>query len=215
MLNNFNHKKGFTLVELMVATAVFMSVMVVSVSSLIIIINTNRHTESVKTVVDNVTFAIDSISRNLRNATRLETDSYQCYPNTGSDCPAGVSEISAVVYYTSTATTTIFYKFIQNPTGTNDGNIQKCDTHIHPECPNSGSGWQSMTAPTSVVSIDNMTFYVLGQEHANDASCNTRTQPRVIITAYGSVISKNGDKTKFNVQTTSSRRSRNSNSCTP
>ncbi len=208
MSNNFKSKKGFTLVELLVATAVFMSVMVVAISSLMIIINSNKQSESIKSVVDNVTFAIDNISRNLRSGT-----DYHCYPETGvPDCPGGGDEISATVTLPNGATTTIFYKFVKNPLGVNEGNIQKCDRSINLFCPL--GGWKSMTAPISNVNITNVTFYVLGAtQSGKTVSCPSRTQPRIILTGTGQVISKNGNTSDFTLQTTFSRRSRITNVC--
>ena len=70
---NTKLKNGFSLVEMLVAIAVFMSVMVVAVSALITIINSNKEAESIKATTDNVTFAIEGISRDMRIGTN-----YRC-----------------------------------------------------------------------------------------------------------------------------------------
>jgi hypothetical protein len=67
--------------------------------------------------------------------------------------------------------------------------------------------WQSITAPTSTVNITNMTFYVLGTASSTDPIIANRTQPRVIITIEGDVMSKEG-KSSFMLQTSASERSR-------
>lgn len=195
-----NTQKGFTLIEMLVSIAVFMSVLTVALSSLVSIINANKRTQEIKSVVDNVTFVIDSLSRNARNATN-----YSCSPDGLTyvgDCIAGGSYFQ---YQKDGAPTR--YRFVATPLF-GEGNIQRCDKSI---CsPGIQSDWQSMTAPTSTVNVTNLTFYVLGTANENAADATQRTQPRVIITTEGIITERDGTQTKFNLQTTASQRSRKS-----
>ncbi len=202
--------KGFTLVEMLVAIAVFMSVMVISVGALFTVINTNKKNEAIKTVVDNVSFALDSISRDMRTGTHYgcSADSNSFTQNT--DCTSGGTGI----VYTATPSLdalgnlvpgdVIYYKFVPSSMlSAGDGNIQMCDaTKSNFNCAQTGA-WQSLTAPTSTVNITSMKFYV----YNSDPSIDAGTQPRVLITLQGSVESKIGNVT-FALQTTISQRSR-------
>ncbi len=183
---------GFTLVEMLVAIAVFMSVMVVAVGALMSIINANKKNQAIKSVVDNVTFALDNISRDMRSGTN-----YSCSTDGGinyiGNC-SGAGGGNSVRYKSGDGTATIYYKFVSNP-AFGYGNIQKCT--------DSGSGcvsWQSMTAPTSTVNITNTIFYVLG-------TGDVTKQPRVLITTEGKIATRKGIAS-FTLQSTVSQRSR-------
>ena len=197
-LNKKQKISGFTLVEMLVAIGIFLSVMVVAVGSLISIIDANKRSQRIKNVVDNVTFAIENISRDMRNGT-----DYRCIVSSGDtdgnvNCTNGGREVS---YTPSGGVGSIHYRYV--PTDRvedGEGNIQKCV--------DSGGicGWKSMTAPTSVVNITNMTFYVLGV--GTTGGTLTSLQPRVIITAQGVIIDREGKQINFNLQTTASQRTR-------
>jgi type II secretory pathway pseudopilin PulG len=185
---------GFTLVEMLVAIAVFMTVMTIAVGSLISIIEANRKAQSIKSVIDNVNFAIETISRDMR----ISTD-YSCSPGPslyfGGDCPTG----GTAVQYKKNDTTYVQYQFLANPQIYGDGNLQRriCTPSLD-NC--SVSVWQSVTAPTSTLQITNMRFYVLGTVPAD------KKQPRVLITAEGVAGVKTSDKTDFTLQTSVSQR---------
>jgi prepilin-type N-terminal cleavage/methylation domain-containing protein len=61
--------KGFTLVELMVASSVFAVIMVVSVGALIVTLNTAKRAKALRMTMDNVNFAMESMSKSLRMGT--------------------------------------------------------------------------------------------------------------------------------------------------
>lgn len=57
---------GFTLVELMVSLTIFSIVMLVSVGTLLIIIDVNAKAQALYTATTNLSFALDNITRELR-----------------------------------------------------------------------------------------------------------------------------------------------------
>jgi type II secretory pathway pseudopilin PulG len=88
---------GFTIIEMIVATGIFTIVMLVVVGSLISLNNESRKSRSVRLVTDNLSSAIDSMSRNMRMGAY-----YHCgcgtlgtpstpgdvnYPDGARDCP--------------------------------------------------------------------------------------------------------------------------------
>jgi len=179
---------------MLVSIAIFMSVMVVAAGSLVTIIHEDQKAQAVKTVIDNVTVAIDSMARNIRQAT---AGSLQCFAGgvrtTGSACSA--TSTQSIQFGLNG--NTLIYQFVSNPTS-GMGNIQKI-------CTTSGCGslqnvTQSITAPTSTIAIKNLNFYLFG-------TGDTTKQPRVLIMVDGIAYTL-GTSTEFTIQTTASMRAR-------
>jgi len=186
---------GFTLVEMMVAIAVFSIVMVTAMSALLNVIDANNKARSLKTAINNISFALEGISKDMR----MGTD-YACGDdgNTSkTDCTGGVNTISFMsskigvgyIYYKQ-ATTTL-------PNGKNVGQIFSCvsTTGIGP-C----SGSYSAITSTEV-NLTSVKFYILGEIDSTLPAGNGRTQPRMIMTVSGEAGSKEKIKTQFDLQT--------------
>jgi len=60
---------GFTLIEMMVATSIFMMIMLVSMGSLIITLGAARDARALRFAMDNVNFAMESMTRSIRMGT--------------------------------------------------------------------------------------------------------------------------------------------------
>lgn len=201
--SNKIEEKGFTLVEMLVSIAVFMTVMTIAVGSFISILNANKKSQAMKTVVDNVTFAIDSISRSIKTGI-----DYKCGINISSKNNFDLSETncadgsSLIQYYNEVSGEYIQYIFVKtddiDPGSVGEGNIQKriCSSD-NGDC----GEWQSMTGPVSNINIKNMRFYVLGTE-TDGQPRGSREQPRVIITVEGASGDQNMySNTSFMLQT--------------
>lgn len=80
------NKKGFTLVELLVATALFVIIMVTAISSLLSANNASKRSQALRASMDNLNFALENITRNMKLGS-----SYQCMsggnPVSGNNCP--------------------------------------------------------------------------------------------------------------------------------
>lgn len=186
-------QKGFTLVEMMVAIAVFSVVMVVAMGALINVISADQKAQSIKTAVDNVSFALESISKDMRVGTE-----YNCFYNgtwVGDCTGAGSTEIS---YYSPKEEKYVFYQYVSGTVG----QIERCDG-----TKNFADGCTDFTALTSSeVNITNLKFYVTGTAQN---SVPNKTQPRVIITLSGTAGAKASTQTSFDLQTSVSQRIRN------
>ncbi len=78
-----NSQKGFTLVEVLVALTLFVIVMTVSISSLMVVNNAARKAQAMRILLDNITFAMDSMTRTIRTA-----DAVSCgATSTPNNCP--------------------------------------------------------------------------------------------------------------------------------
>ncbi len=93
-MKKYSSQKGFTLIELMVATTIFMIVMLVAMGSLVTSSNSAKKSRYLRTAMDNVNFAMDSMTRSLRTATdysciRGETVTLSPTQAGSYDCPTG------------------------------------------------------------------------------------------------------------------------------
>ena len=73
--NRLSDKRAFSLIEIMVAVAIFSVVMLVAVGSLIALIDANRKAQAIKSVMNNLNFAVESMVRNARVGTDFHCES--------------------------------------------------------------------------------------------------------------------------------------------
>lgn len=182
-----NHKKitqkGFTLIEIMVSLSVFIVIMTVSLGSILSILEANDKSQTKKTAMDNLNFALESMSRTVRFGTNYYCGSTSTNPPPAMDCPSGASSLtvrasdgSLVVY------------------GLSGGRLTKTVTM---------AGVASAASPvtSSEISITRLTFYVFNSGPLPDLG-----QPRVIMVVSGTTGSKVSTQSTFNLQTMMSQR---------
>ena len=168
-------KKGFTLIEMMVAVFVFSAVMVIAVGAIFSIVSANKTSQALKSVLDNLNSAMDSMSREIRYGTN-----YHCE---NAFLPAGECDSSGFTF---------------TPKPDSNGVVSGGDTTYRFDSPSAAiyvnnTGDQQLTA--SEVVIQDMKFYVKGNDDDPDSG-----QPRVLITISG--YAKSGlNKSYFNLET--------------
>ncbi len=74
MIRNFRSQIGFTLIEMIVALAVFSVVVTIAVGALLMLIASNEQLQAEQSVMTNLSFALDSMTREIRTGT-----AYFCY----------------------------------------------------------------------------------------------------------------------------------------
>lgn len=200
---------GFTLVETMVAIAVFSIVMTTAMSALLNVIDANNKARSIKTAVNNISFALEGISKDMR----MGTD-YACGTEAtieDGDCIDGGKIIRYKKYNSqpgTTADTYVFYRFFAaNETNIPKGYIASCSSINKTGC--GADAYSRLTS--SDVDLTAVSFYVLGVTGKNNPKGFSRTQPRMIMTVSGEAGSKDKTKTKFDLQTGVSQVSREVN----
>lgn len=173
--------QGFTLIEIMTAVTIFAVVMTISMGSILGVFDTNRKSEALKAVMDNLNLAVESMSREIRFGSN-----YSCNPAfpipdppTSSNCSFGEDSIA----FKGNDGRVIVYRL--NGTG-----IEKST--------DGGSNFLPVTA--TEISISDLTFYVLG------ALSGDQLQPKVLIKIKGTAGVKDIDQTDFTVQTLVSQR---------
>lgn len=197
-LNLNKAKSGFTLVEMLVAVAVFMVVVTSAVTAIYSMIDANKKSRSIKDVVSNVNFSLESISRDMRMG-----KDYQCADENGNFISCNSSSGNIAISFISNkdinmdgeSDDKIWYRFVDRPSS-GEGNIQrgyiKSGTIV----------WESLTAPIETVKINDMLFFVSGN------SLDDLLQPKVFIAIQGESGNNQKTRTEFSLQTTISQRSR-------
>lgn len=175
--------KGFTLVELMVATTLFTIVMLMGIGSLVVSSNSAKASQKLRIAVDNVNFAIESMSRELRTGTYFycnEGSFTMPSPNiTGCSASGG----TAIAFIPQNGTEKIAYVL-------NNKKLQR-----YP-----GGGGSPVDLVSSDVTVETLRFYVKGSD------LNDKIQPSVQIIMKG-VVNIKGVDTPFVIQTLATQRS--------
>lgn len=171
---------------MLVSVALFATVMVMALGALLALSVADRRAEATKSAMDNMTFALDSMSRAIRTGS-----SYQC--NTGihvgqADCAAGGTQIS----FTAATGGTVYYR-LDKTTATcgQTGTIGCIERSFD------NATWSPITSPDIVIT-NSALFTVLGQ--------SATVQPTVLITATGIVQLTATQQTPFYMQTTVTQR---------
>jgi prepilin-type N-terminal cleavage/methylation domain-containing protein len=172
--------RGFTLIEMIVSVGLFSVVIVMVSTAYLNLIALDRVTRATSDAMNNLNFAVDSMSRSIRTGT-----AYHCNGNNGnSDCWPGASN---TLNFINDQNQRVWYLLSNNQiyecVGT--GN---CDT-------NNG---RPITDPKVV--INNLDFYVQG------VSTNDGVQPEVLLVVNASVSAGGGHNVTFTIQTTASER---------
>jgi prepilin-type N-terminal cleavage/methylation domain-containing protein len=205
---------GFTLIEIIVSLAIFSMVALVAIGAFLKIIDANKKSQSTKTAVNNLNFALESISREIRVGNK-----YNCGTNAGMysfkpsapyisnllavNCPGGPGNEGNVLAFNSSET-----KFVSGSTGPYchlvyvyayyNNSLWKaqqtsCDDQIAPN--------EFSPVVSADLKITDFAFNV-----TEGFSGGITVQPKVLIrvAAYAGVKEK--VRTYFNLQTTVSQR---------
>lgn len=170
--------KGFTLIELIVSLALFSVVMLLSSGAYLLMINLNRQAQALAFGVNNLSFALETMTRSIRTGT-----DYGCKnPRSEANC-ADTSESS--FNFTDIDGNQIVYKLVNKA--------------INKEVP-VGDGSVGPITDTSLVKVTALDFYIQG------VSNNDFKQPYVTIVAKGTVSTSPGKTQAFNVETSATMR---------
>ncbi len=167
---------------MIVSVALFGVVMMISVTALIALVDANRKAQALQSVINNLNIAIDGMSRSIR-----EGANYRCGSTTGGDCTDGG--------------TSLYFESFGGNTGNpaDDWLYSFHDGRIHKSENGSTAGEVAITA--SEVTIESLTFYVLGSTRGD------AIQPKVMMVIKGTAgATKVNVRTTFHVQSTAVQR---------
>ncbi|MFA6397728.1 MAG: prepilin-type N-terminal cleavage/methylation domain-containing protein [Candidatus Paceibacterota bacterium] len=178
----FSKKKigaGFTLIEVMVSVLLFVIITTIGISSVINANNTNKKTQAMRSAIDNLSYVIEDMSRNIRLGSN-----YLC---SGSTCPpAPNNPVFPLLVFTGVDGQTIGYQFLAN------GVVEKSIGGLNSFIP--------ITSPEIKIDAVKSGFYIY---------TGYGIQPRVLIRLSGQIQTTGGIMTNFDLQTTVTQRSLN------
>jgi hypothetical protein len=164
----------------MVSLSIFVIIMTMSMGAILSVLDTNAKSQTRKVAIDNLNFAIDSMSRTIRFGTV-----YHCGAGditVPADCSSGSTTFSLLAPDGNRVTYTQSGSSIVKSTG----------------------GGPAIPVTSPEINIQSVSFRVFGSSpYVSDV---LNLQPQVIITITGSVGSKIKTQTSFSLQTTVSQR---------
>lgn len=189
-------QSGFSLIELLVSMTIFTIVVTMSTGTLLILIDANSKAQNMQSVMSNVTFAIDSMAREIRTGSN-----YVCRSNQADiddrddtlDCGDGYPYLSIVEAGDSLTggevSQRVSYYFDPDYNGVDDGAILR-------RIGDDDDLWLPITATN--VNIKDMEFSVTG----SDRGAADGEQPMVTIFVEGEAGQLEGLDTSFVLQAT-------------
>lgn len=200
-------QSGFSLIELLVSLTIFSVVVTMTTGTLLVLIDSNAKAQNIQSVVNNITFALDSITREIRTGTSYVCDSITSAPSgvddidDVQDCENGGNYISVVESgnsLTSSFTSPrISFYYDANYYSPGHGAIIR---KLGNDTSGSNDGWYPITSEN--VRIADMRFTVTG----TDNSASDDIQPTVTIFVEGKAGDLDAVDSSFSMQTTVTQR---------
>ncbi|MBI5140303.1 MAG: prepilin-type N-terminal cleavage/methylation domain-containing protein [Candidatus Vogelbacteria bacterium] len=194
---------GFTLIEIMVSISIFTVVMMITIGALLVLNDGSRKAQALRTVIDNLNFAVEDMNRKVSTG-----DTYHCYSTqaeldqiTGTvagdfykqpkDCSSGGMALSLKTQ----DDIWIIYRYGDGGITIRTYNLSSC-----------GGFCQPLDITSREVRINNMSFTVRGSQSPYTIVPFSR-QPMVILNVAGTVdLKKEKLRTDFSLQTAISHR---------
>ncbi len=180
---------------MLVSVALFATVMTIALGALLAISQSDLKAESLKTVINNLNFALDDMSRSIRTGSN-----YHCGAggtlSVPQDCSGqgGTQDGASYLAFTASDGSLVEYQLDTNLCANGQGCIERQVT------PAGGtpSGFLPITSPDVVVT--GLTFYVIGSPPGDGL------QPKVTILLHGFSPKVTGAESQFNLQTSITQR---------
>lgn len=191
--------KGFTLIEIMVATSIFMVIMLIALGALISSSDTAKKSQALRSAMDNVNFAMESMTRSLRMGSDytcvISGDSISIPAAANADCALGGGAIVFTPADHAAGSRNAAYTL--NPRGDGTFVLRRCT-------PNPiTNAIECIDMVSRDVDVQTLKFFVNG---VNGTDPFDKIQPSVYIIIKGTVTVK-GVPNTFAIQTMASQRS--------
>ncbi len=184
------NQKGFTLVEMIVAVALFSVVMLISVGALLALVGANRKAQALQSVMNNLNIALDGMVRAVRMGSM-----YHCGGGpvkTPQNCE-GDTLLAFKPFCQGSCEPANRFVYVFDTDNSYCGQGRLCKSV------DSGTNYYAMTSPEII--INSMRFYVIG------ADSRDLIQPKVVIEVKGTAGAKTiKTTTTFSIQATAVQR---------
>ena len=177
---------------MLVSVAIFSIVMTLALGSLLALSVADRKAETLKSGVDNVTFALDSMSRAIRTGSNYHCGSSGTLTS-AQNCPSGAN------YFTFLASNGVQTTYLLDTLNTYCGQTQAPYGCIE-RSTDGGTTWIPITSPDIIVQNVGNLFYVTG------AATGDGVQPKVTVTVNSSIPVSTTQSTNVFMQTTATQR---------
>jgi prepilin-type N-terminal cleavage/methylation domain-containing protein len=179
---------GFTLIEILVSVAIFTVVMVIALGALLAMSESDRKAQTLKSVINNLNFSLDAMSRSMRTGVNYHCDVSQGTVTAPRDCDQATSGGTSIAFLSAEGQTIKYCR----------GNGNACSSSgTAVLVSKAGAAFAPLTA--SEVTITNLQFYVTGAQGA-------KIQPHTVILLSGKVPVSATQTSTFDLQTSVTQR---------
>lgn len=185
--------RGFTLIEMIVSMSIFIITILIIVGALISLENASRKARTVRVVTDNMSAALDSMSRNVRMGTYLHCGCNAPY-DVPMNCPMTNDEGAGGDVCLA------FESQRGDPSISTDQYVYRLNANRIERSTDGGATFLALTAPE--LNVTTLRFYVSGTEYDDN-------QPYVTMVIRGQASTTPKTATDFNIQTTIGERTPN------
>ena len=179
-----NKQNGFTIIETMIAVSLFLIVVVIGIGSLLNTTSLNRKSQDTRSIMDNLSFIMEDMSKNLRTGYDYHCSNSLSNLSTPLSCASGGGIIS---FKSSSDGSQWVYEILS------DGTLQKSVS-------GGIAGTFVVLTPPEIIIDPASGFLVTGAETGDNL------QPFVTIKLIGTITSENNVVTPFSLQTSISQR---------
>ncbi len=180
-------ERGFSLVEMIVAVALFAIIMLVAVGALLSLVDANRKARTLESVMNNLNISLDSMVRAMRMGSTYNCGATLIPSGTGADCETGDDLFSFAPYGSDSSQQNERYVYFFQ-----DGRLYRSQ--------NGGTDSIPITAPE--IEIEDVKFYTIGTQSGDII------QPKVVVVIKGTAgTEKLKTRTTFYIQATAVQRS--------
>jgi len=183
----FQEERGFSLVEMIVAVALFAIIMLVAVGALLSLVDANRKARTLESVMNNLNISLDSMVRAMRMGSTYNCGAALIPPGVGADCPVGDDLFS-------------FAPYGSDVSQQNERHVYFFQDNRLYRSQDGGANSMPITAPE--IEIEDVKFYTIGTQPGDIV------QPKVVVVIKGTAGSdKLKTRTTFYIQATAVQRS--------
>jgi prepilin-type N-terminal cleavage/methylation domain-containing protein len=183
--------RGFTLVEMIVAVALFAIVMLVCVGALLSLVGANKKVHALQSVMNNLNVTLDGMVRDVRMGSVYDGSGNCSSGLNVKDCTGGGTQFSYEPYGNGPSGQPTIYRL-----NTTTNRIER-----------SKNGGPFLPITASDITIDSMLFYVIGSARGCTVTPCDLVQPKVVIVIKGTApISNGAAKSTFHIQVTAVQR---------
>jgi prepilin-type N-terminal cleavage/methylation domain-containing protein len=184
-------KRGFTLIEMLVSVAIFSTVMAIALGALLSMSESDRKAQTLKSVINNLNFSLDDMSRTARTGRNYHCDLNVTNPaiTVARDCDQSTAGATSFAFLSSDGQT------VQYCRGTAPSTCDPAGTAILV----SKGGVTFAPLTSAEVVITSLQFYITGATTAT-------LQPHIVVLLSGQVPVSASQISTFDLETSVTQR---------